>query len=72
MRNWAEMTNGEKSLRVGSTNSLASKMAECARREDILGAAVCGLSAVAALGFEPEEIRTVLKLLEENAAQGTD
>ena len=72
MRNWAEMTNGEKSLRVGSTVTLASRMAECTRQEDILGAAICGLSAIAALGFEPEEIRTVLKLLEDNAAQETD
>ena len=69
MRNWAEMTNGEKSIRMTSTVSFASRLAECARREDVLGTAICGLSAVAAMGLEPDEIRAVLTLLEEKASR---
>lgn len=67
MRNWAEMSKVEKSLRVGFAASLAGRLAECARDENVFGAAICGLSAVAALGLEPEEIRTVLKLLERSS-----
>jgi hypothetical protein len=33
----------------------------------MIGAAICGLSAVAALGLEAEEIRSVLRLLESSA-----
>jgi hypothetical protein len=69
MKNWTEMTNGEKSLRVGCTVTFAARMAECAQEEDVAGAAICGLSAVAAMGLEPTEIRTILKLLETKANQ---
>ncbi len=71
MRNWAEMTNGEKSLRVGCTVTFAVRMADCAQEEDVVGAAICGLSAVAAMGLEPEEIRSILKLLEIKANKGS-
>ena len=66
------MTKGEKSIRMSSTISFAAQMADCAQSEDVLGTAICGLSAVAAMGLEPDEIRAVLKLLEENAAQGVE
>ena len=67
MKNWAEMTNGEKSVRTGYAVAFAAKLAECAQGEDVAGAAICGLSAVAAMGLEPAEIRAILRLLETKA-----
>ena len=69
MTDWAEMGKWEKTVRVGCTIALAAKLVECVRREDVIGAAVCGLSAVAVLGLDAEEMRTVLAALERSAEQ---
>ncbi len=67
MRNWAEIGKLEKSVRGGCAVALSAQLIECVRQEDMIGAAICGLSAVAALGLEAEEIRSVLRLLESSA-----
>lgn len=64
MTNWAQMGKLEKTVRVGCAVALATRLIECVRREDVIGAAVCGLSAVAALGLNAKEIRAVLAALE--------
>lgn len=69
MTDWAKMGKLEKAVRAGCTVALAAKLVECVRREDVIGAAVCGLSAVAALGLEAEEIRSVLAALERTASE---
>ena len=69
MTDWQEMGKVEKTVRVGCTLALAAKLIECVRREDVIGAAICGLSAVAALGLEAEEIRAVLAALERTAKE---
>jgi len=69
MTDWAEMGKVEKTVRVGCTVALAVKLVECVRREDVIGAAICGLSAVAALGLDAEEIRAVLSALERTAKE---
>jgi len=69
MTDWQEMSKVEKTVRVGCTLALAAKLIECARREDVIGAAICGLSAVAALGLDAEEIRAVLAALERTAKE---
>ncbi|OFV80225.1 MAG: hypothetical protein A3B65_05650 [Acidobacteria bacterium RIFCSPHIGHO2_02_FULL_67_57] len=69
MTDWQEMSKVEKTVRVGCTLALATKLVECVRREDVIGAAICGLSAVAALGLDAEEIRAVLAALERTAKE---
>jgi len=69
MTDWREMSKVEKTVRVGCTLALATKLVECVRREDVIGAAICGLSAVAALGLDAEEIRAVLSALERTAKE---
>lgn len=69
MTDWVEMGKLEKTVRVGCTVALAAKLIECVRREDVIGAAICGLSAVAALGLDAEEIRAVLAALERTAQE---
>lgn len=69
MTDWAEMGRLEKAVRVGCTMALAARLVECVRREDVIGAAISGLSAVAALGLDAEEIRAVLSALERTAAE---
>lgn len=69
MTDWAEMGKLEKAVRIGCTAALATKLVECVDREDVLGAAICGLSAVAALGLSAEEIRAVLVALERTAQE---
>ncbi len=69
MTDWQEMGKVEKTVRVGCTLALAAKLIECVRREDVIGAAICGLSAVAALGLDAEEIRAVLAALERTAKE---
>ncbi|MBI4465927.1 MAG: hypothetical protein HY656_00670 [Acidobacteria bacterium] len=69
MTDWAEMGKLEKAVRIGCTAALAAKLVECVHREDVLGAAICGLSAVAALGLSAEEIRAVLVALERTAQE---
>lgn len=69
MTDWAEMGKLEKTFRVGLAVGLAVRLVECARREDVIGAAICGLSAVAALGLDAEEIRSVLSALERSAEE---
>jgi hypothetical protein len=69
MTDWQEMSKVEKTVRVGCTLALAAKLIECVRREDVIGAAICGLSAVAALGLDAEEIRAVLAALERTAKE---
>lgn len=69
MTEWAEMGKLEKAIRVGAAVALAAKLVQCVRREDVIGGAVCGLSAVAALGLSAEEIRAVLAALERQAAE---
>lgn len=69
MTDWAEMGKVEKAVRVGCAAGLATKLVECVRREDVIGAAICGLSAVAALGLTAEEIHAVLSALERSAQE---
>lgn len=69
MTDWGGMGKIEKAVRVGCTIALAAKLVESVRREDVIGAAICGLSAVAALGLDAEEIRAVLAALERTAEQ---
>ena len=69
MTDWVQMGKMEKTVRVGCTLALAAKLVECVRREDVIGAAICGLSAVAALGLDAEEIRAVLSALERTAQE---
>jgi len=54
----------EKTVRIGVAIGLAARLIGCARQEDVVGAAINGLSAVAALGLDPSEIRAVLDALE--------
>lgn len=70
MIDWAELGKLEKTVRVTLAVGLAARLIECVRREDVIGAAINGLSAVAALGLEADEIRSVLTALERTAAQG--
>jgi len=69
MTEWAEMGKLEKAMRVGAAAALAAKLVQCVRREDIIGAAISGLSAVAALGLSAEEIRAVLNAPERHAEE---
>ncbi len=69
MTDWQEMGKLEKAVRVGCALGLAGRLIECARREDVIGAAISGLSAVAALGLDAEEIRIVLAAMERQAAE---
>lgn len=64
MTDWAQIGRLEKTVRVGCAVALATQLIECVRREDVIGAAVSGLSAVAALGLDVEEIRSVLAAVE--------
>src|SRR3989304_2761924 len=57
MTDWQEMSKVEKTVRVGCTLALATKLVECVRREDVIGAAICGLRAVGAPGRGAEEDR---------------
>lgn len=70
MIDWAELGKLEKTVRVTLAVGLAARLIECVRREDVIGAAINGLSAVAALGLEADEIRSVLTALERSAAEG--
>jgi len=70
MIDWAELGKLEKTIRVTLAVGLAARLIECVRREDVIGAAINGLSAVAALGLDADEIRTVLNALERSAEQG--
>lgn len=70
MIDWAELGRLEKTVRVTLAVGLAARLIECVRREDVIGAAINGLSAVAALGLDADEIRSVLNALERTAAQG--
>lgn len=70
MIDWAELGKLEKTVRVTLAVGLAARLIDCVRREDVIGAAINGLSAVAALGLDADEIRAVLSALERSAAQG--
>lgn len=70
MIDWAELGKLEKTLRITLAMGLAVRLIHCARHEDIIGAAINGLSAVAALGLETSEIRSVLDALERSASEG--
>ena len=70
MIDWAEVGKLEKTVRVTLAVGLAARLIECVRREDVIGAAINGLSAVAALGLDADEIRSVLTALERSAAEG--
>lgn len=70
MIDWAELGKLEKTVRVTLAVGLAARLIECVRREDVIGAAINGLSAVAALGLDADEIRSVLNALERSAAEG--
>jgi hypothetical protein len=70
MIDWAELGKLEKTVRVTLAVGLAARLIECVRREDVIGAAINGLSAVAALGLDADEIRSVLTALERSAAEG--
>jgi hypothetical protein len=59
----------EKTVRIGVAVGLAARLIGCARQEDVIGAAISGLSAVAALGLDPGEIRAVLDALERSAGK---
>ena len=69
MTDWVEMGKVEKAMRVGCAMALAARLMDCVRREDVIGAAISGLSAVAALGLDADEIRAVLGALERQAAE---
>ncbi|MFQ5778299.1 MAG: hypothetical protein ACE5IP_09870 [Terriglobia bacterium] len=64
MIDWAEIGKTEKAARAGLAVAMAIRLMECARREDVIGAAISGLSAVAVLGLSAEDIRMVLAALE--------
>ncbi len=64
MTDWAGLGRLEKTLRVTLAVGLAARLINCARQEDVVGAAINGLSAVAALGLDASEIRAVLDALE--------
>jgi len=70
MIDWAELGKLEKTVRVTLAVGLAARLIECVRREDVIGAAINGLSAVAALGLDADEIRSVLTALERSALEG--
>ncbi|MDA2913864.1 hypothetical protein MYX77_07895 [Acidobacteriia bacterium AH_259_A11_L15] len=70
MTDWAHMGKLEKTVRVSCAVAMAAKLVECVRREDVIGATICSLSAVAALGLEAGEIRAVLSALERTASEG--
>jgi len=70
MIDWAELGKLEKTVRVTLAVGLAARLIECVRREDVIGAAINGLSAVAALGLDADEIRSVLTALERSASEG--
>ena len=70
MIDWAELGKLEKTVRVTLAVGLAARLIECVRREDVIGAAINGLSAVAALGLDADEIRAVLTALERSASEG--
>lgn len=69
MIDWAELGKLEKTVRVALAVGLAVRLIDSARREDLIGAAINGLSAVAALGLEANEIRSVLDTLERSARE---
>lgn len=69
MTNWGEIGKLEKSLRVAFALGMAARLVECVRQEDIIGAAISGLTAVAALGLDAEEIRSVLAALERSGTE---
>lgn len=64
MVDWREMTRFEKTVRIACALAMGVKLIERVQEEDVLGAAVCGLAAVAALGLNAEEIRGVFRALE--------
>jgi hypothetical protein len=66
---WAELGKLEKSVRVTLAVALAVRLINCARHEDLIGAAINGLSAVGALGLDASEIRSVLDALERTAEE---
>lgn len=67
MVDWSELGKLEKTVRISLAVGLAARLIGCARQEDIIGAAISGLSAVAALGLDAGEIRSVLDALERSA-----
>lgn len=69
MIDWAELGKLEKTIRVALAVGLAARLISCARQEDVIGAAINGLSAVAALGLDASEIRAVLDALERTARE---
>jgi len=71
MVDWREMTRLEKLVRIACVVAMGVKLVERAREEDLLGAVVCGLAAVAALGLNGEEIRGVFQALEAYASSET-
>lgn len=64
MIDWAGLGKWEKVVRVRFAVALAARLIECVRREDVVGAAISGLSAVGALGLSADEIRSVLSAME--------
>ncbi len=69
MIDWADLGRLEKTVRVALAVGLSARLMDCVRREDVIGAAINGLSAVAALGLSAEEIRAVLNALERQASE---
>ncbi len=69
MINWSELGKLEKTLRMALAMGMALRLIRCAREEDVIGAAINGLSAVAALGLDAGEIRAVLDALERTAGE---
>ncbi|MFQ5817612.1 MAG: hypothetical protein ACE5H2_06620 [Terriglobia bacterium] len=63
MIDWERISKVEKAIRTAAAVVMAVKLIERLNDEDILGAAVCGLTAVAVLGFTADEIRAVGKTL---------
>lgn len=64
MIDWERMSKAEKAVRMTAALVMAANLAERTRNEDMLGAGVCGLAAVAALGLDAHDIRAVLQALE--------
>lgn len=69
MIDWAGLGKWEKTARASFAVALAARLMDAVRREDVIGAAIYGLSAVAAAGLDAEEIRSVLAALERTAAE---
>jgi len=64
MVDWGEMTQFEKTVRIACALAMGVKLIERMREEDVPGAVVCALAAVAALGLNANEIRGVFQALE--------